>query len=174
MKIHDIILLGLFLPMIAWGQDTTNTAKQALSFEGYFSNRYEYDWNSQTPQGSFRDNRFRNRLRLQLKVSRKISDRFSIEAEVRTGLPNGLTGPYITIGDHSGTFNSLPLGIGKANVTYQHKGLSVTIGKFKYPFYAKNGILWGGTYSPRRHFCSKNAWRKSKNDHWSEYLFFAV
>lgn len=162
MKTSYFILLGIFLPLIAWSQDTTHTAKQALAFEGYFSNRFEYDWNSQTPQGNFRDNRFRNRLRLQLKVTQKINDHFTVEAEVRTGLPDGLTGPYITIGDNLGTFNSLPIGIGKANLTYHHKGFSIKVGKFKYPFYAKNGILWGGHILPEGIHIAKTHGEKVK------------
>ncbi|MFV9551115.1 putative porin [Algibacter sp. PT7-4] len=133
-----------------------NNAASKLKFNADFRFRAEQDWNSQKPDGSFRDNRSRLRYRVRAGFNYNYNSWASFGARIRTGNPIKQQDPQLTLGDE---FNILPIGFEKIYFNAEQDNYKFWIGKNTFPFEKLNELFWSDNVYPEGVFIKK----KSKN-----------
>ncbi|WP_211206517.1 putative porin [Aequorivita sublithincola] len=107
--------------------------------------RLEQDWNSQKPDGSFRDDRTRLRYRARLGATYDFKEWVSFGVGVRTGKANNQQSGNLTLGDQ---FSSVPIAFDKIYIGFNYNWLNAWVGKNTFPFEKQNELFWSGSVNP--------------------------
>ena len=123
---------------------------QALlpEFTGDFRFRFELDWDSRRPDGSFRDDRSRLRYRFRFGFILPYQEWASLGMRLRTGVPSNQQDPQLTIGSSTEEYEILPLGFEKIFFKVKSEWLSFWLGKNTFPFQKQNELFWSDNVYP--------------------------
>ena len=143
LKKTTYLLLLLLLPFAVFAQQ--DSIQKKLQFSGDFRFRIEQDWNSQKPDGTYRDDRTRLRYRARLGATYDFKKGISFGMRIRTGQPNKQQDPQLTLGDQ---FSSLPIAFERIYANFNHNWLSAWIGKNTFPFEKQTELFWSDNVFP--------------------------
>ncbi len=116
-----------------------------LKFSGDFRFRAELDRDSQSSDGSQRDDRDRLRFRARFGVNYQIDQRFSLGLRLRTGSSEATQSPHVTIGDE---LTPKSFSVDKAFAKVGFDGGSLWVGKNSFPFWKQNEHFWDDDATP--------------------------
>lgn len=128
---------------LEWIDSNTN-----LNFYGDLRLRYEVDWDSHTPSGSFRDDRHRGRLRARGGANYRLSDTWSAGARIRTGSSRSQQSPHLTFVTDDGSRDDLDFVVDRYFVEFKRDGLSGWGGRNLTPFWQQNELFWDEDVTP--------------------------
>lgn len=143
-----IFLIGIIIPFGLTAQISHDSIDTRIQLDGLFVLRTEFDWNSIKSNGEFRNDRSRLRVRVHIGLKKQLNKNFQVGLGVRTGSLNNQQSPFITLGGSKSEFGLFPIGLEKAFVRYESPVFLFLAGKFKYPFFKQNDLMWSGNVLP--------------------------
>ncbi len=139
------LILCLFIGCQLNGQ--TDSILQRITFEADFRFRIEQDWDSQKPDGSFRNDRTRLRYRLRTGATYQ-ADWYSFGFRIRTGDQRKQQDPQLTLGKGFKEFGTLPMGFEKVFFQGNHHNFRYWLGKNAFSFEKNNELFWSDNVYP--------------------------
>ncbi len=135
------------IPKAATPASGSTDADKKLIFSGDMRARLvEHDWDVTTADGKTLDPRTRFRVRLRFGFNYTYNQHLSFGARIRTGSANEQQSPHVTLGALENA--NLPIGLDRAFVKYNLKGLNAWAGKNSWPFYSHDDLFITQDISP--------------------------
>ena len=126
--------------------DTVDINK--INFTGDFRFRIEHDWNSRNSNGELRNDRSRLRYRFRFGLAYQLDNYSSFGGRMRSGNLNDQQGPHVTIGDNTGEFSLISVGLEKLFYKFQNKKIAAWVGKNSFSVFKLNEVFWNDNVFP--------------------------
>ncbi len=134
-------------------------AAPEVKFSGDVRLRYEEDWDSQTSNGTPRQNRERARVRVRLSAAGKLTDTLSFGVRARTGNPDSQQSPHLSFWSSDDQEDDLEGVLDRYFLHYQEGPLTAWAGRNNLPFWQQTEHFWDEDVTPTG-FAATYAWKR--------------